>query len=358
MSTLRIESLTCSYEDLVAVNDWSMTIESGEFVTLLGPSGSGKTTLLRAIGGYIQPASGQILVDDEDITGLPPQARNIGMVFQNYALFPHLRVEDNIAFGLEVRKVPRDEIQSRVADVLDTVHLRGKEQSYPHELSGGQQQRVALARAIVIQPDLLLMDEPLGALDLKLREAMQDQVRTIQQELGITTVYVTHDQEEAFAMSDRVALIEQGELVEIGSPRELYVRPQTRFGAEFVGQANLVPCRILDWSRERASVALEPWDIKTTVTQPRTPIEGASSFVLIRPDSIQISRSEILGGLSGTVKATRFTGMRSMLWLDVSGHELVVLDRAAEFQVGDELHLGWSESETSLVYERKTSSDA
>ena len=349
-----IEDITCQYgKKVVAVRNVSLVIKSGEFLTLLGPSGSGKTTILRAIGGYIKPVTGRVIVDDRDITDLPPQLRNIGMVFQNYAIFPHLRVFENIAFGLRIRKIPQDEIRSRVQDALDIVQLVGKEQSYPHELSGGQQQRVALARAIVIEPTVLLMDEPLGALDLNLREAMQDQIRRIQKSLGITTVYVTHDQNEAFAMSDRVALINDGELIQEASPKLLYKQPETIFAAEFIGQINLIYCKVLEWQETRGSVLLEPWNIKTSVTGTQPLDIDKSTYLAIRPEAITVSRESIEGGLAGRVVRARFSGMSSLARIEVGGQELVVLDRHGEFIEGEEVYVAWSPSDAIIVADRK-----
>jgi spermidine/putrescine transport system ATP-binding protein len=229
---------------VVAVEDVDLQVGAGEFFSLLGPSGCGKTTTLRMLAGFEEPTSGRILLYGRDMVGVPPYRRDVNMVFQHYALFPHMTVYDNIAFGLRHKKVAKDEIQRRVADALRLVELEGREQRRPRQLSGGQQQRVALARALVNRPRALLLDEPLGALDLKLRRAMQLELKRIQREVGITFVYVTHDQEEALTMSDRLAVMNAGRIEQLGSPRDLYERPATRFVADFLGTSNILSGRM------------------------------------------------------------------------------------------------------------------
>jgi spermidine/putrescine ABC transporter ATP-binding subunit len=228
------------FGEVRAVDDVSLAIEAGEFVTLLGPSGSGKTTTLMIVAGFEMPDEGDVLLDDHVVTELPPYRRNLGMVYQNYALFPHMTVFRNIAFPLEMRRVGRADIRRRVDAMLDLVRLPGHGDRYPRQLSGGQQQRVALARALVFRPPVLLMDEPLGALDKKLRVEMQSEIKRIQRELGITTIYVTHDQEEALTMSDRIAVMNRGCIEQVGRPDELYERPANRFVADFLGETNFL----------------------------------------------------------------------------------------------------------------------
>src|SRR4249920_2115619 len=237
---IRLSALTKRFQDVVAVDAISLTIESGEFFSLLGPSGCGKTTTLRMIGGFEQPTSGTIELRGHDVTGDPPDKRPVNMVFQNYALFPHLDVGENIAFGLKRKHVVKDEITRRTGEVLELVHLAGYERRKPNQLSGGQQQRVALARALVNRPHVLLLDEPLGALDLKLRQAMQIELKEIQQQVGLTFIYVTHDQEEALTMSDRLAVFSRGKVEQVGTPAEVYERPATGFVAGFVGTSNVL----------------------------------------------------------------------------------------------------------------------
>ena len=239
-AAVRLEGISKNYGDVVAVESIDLDVRDGEFFSMLGPSGSGKTTTLRMIAGFEQPTTGRILLHGRDVTAIPPFDRDVNTVFQDYALFPHLSVRDNVAYGLMVRKVPRDERIARVTDALRMVRLEGFEQRKPNQLSGGQRQRVALARALVNRPRVLLLDEPLGALDLKLREEMQIELKAIQQQVGITFIYVTHDQEEALTMSDRLAVFNAGRIEQLGSPADVYERPATRFVAGFVGTSNLL----------------------------------------------------------------------------------------------------------------------
>lgn len=238
-ASLSLNGISMEYGNLRAVDDVSLAIEPGQFVTLLGASGSGKTTLLRVIAGFLEPTSGSVLVDGKDLTRVPVHRRNIGMVFQSYALFPHMSVERNVAFPLAMRGVGKDERRTLVEQALESVRLPGYGHRMPHQLSGGQQQRVALARAIVSRPSLLLMDEPLGALDRRLREAMQIEILRLSREMGLTVINVTHDQEEAFTMSDKIALLAGGNLVQYASPEEIYTRPVSSVAAEFLGEANM-----------------------------------------------------------------------------------------------------------------------
>lgn len=260
--SISIERLTKVFGDITALREVSLTIGDGEFVSILGPSGCGKTTLLRSVAGFCVPESGSIIMEGEDITHLQPQKREAGMVFQHYELFPHMTVEENVAFGLRERKWKKGAIQDRVREMLDLVKLSDTVQRFPHELSGGQQQRIALARALAISPKVLLMDEPLGALDLKLREAMQLEIRRIQQAFRIMTIYVTHDQGEALAMADRVAVMNNGQIRQVGYPWEIYADPRDRFVAEFVGQMNFLEGRIVDQctfsSQEGLLVSINP----------------------------------------------------------------------------------------------------
>lgn len=239
MVTIELSGIKKAWEDFkLEIND--LRVKDGEFLTLLGPSGCGKTTTLRIIAGFEKPDSGEILFDGKSVNELPPYERGIGIVFQDYALFPHMSVFKNVAFGLEMRRLPKAEIERRVKWALDLVGLKGFENRYPEQLSGGQQQRVALARALVVEPQVLLLDEPLSNLDAKIRERLRGEIRRIQRELGITTIYVTHDQEEAMAISDRIAVMNVGKLEQVGSPLELYYRPKTEFVARFLGLSNIL----------------------------------------------------------------------------------------------------------------------
>jgi spermidine/putrescine ABC transporter ATP-binding subunit len=273
----------------VAVDRVSLDVRDGELFTLLGPSGCGKTTLLRLIAGFHRPDAGRILFGERDVTGLPPHARNIGMVFQNYALWPHMTVFQNIAYGLRLRRLGRAEVEARVQEGLRTVNLTGLGARYPGQLSGGQQQRVALARALVLSPDFLLLDEPLSNLDAKIRVQVRAEIRTLQQEVGITTVYVTHDQEEALSLSDRVAVMRDGRVLQLGPPRELYERPRTRFVADFVGTNNLVPGTVVETANGTVTV-----DTGLGRLRARPPGEGESppvgrpAVLAIRPENMTI----------------------------------------------------------------------
>ena len=238
---LELLHLHKSFDDQEIVRDTSLLVSKGELCCLLGPSGCGKTTVLNIISGFLEPDKGSVLLGGHDITPVPPQQRNIGMVFQDYALFPHLTVYDNVAYGLKRRSWPKVRILSRVAEILEMVQMSGYEQRAIHELSGGEQQRVALARALVIEPSLLLLDEPLSNLDARLRTDMRIEIRRIQQTLGITTVYVTHDQEEAMSIADRIAVMNNGAIEQIGTSREIYEQPSTRFVADFIGNVNFIP---------------------------------------------------------------------------------------------------------------------
>jgi spermidine/putrescine ABC transporter ATP-binding subunit len=270
-----------------AVDSLSLDVEKGSFLSLLGPSGCGKTTLLRMIAGFLQPTTGQIFIRGRSMTGVPPFLRNIGVVFQNYALFPHLDVFENVAFGLRLRKMARQLIKDAVSDVLRLVRLdgiEGIERRMPHELSGGQQQRVAIARALVIRPEVLLLDEPFGALDKKLREQMQLDLRALQRTVGITTVFVTHDQEEVLILSDRVALMRAGRIEHLGLPSEIYERPRTRFVADFMGRSNFFRGRVLD----AGSKTILHTEDGLEITVPNGMKVGEAE-ILIRPERIAIS---------------------------------------------------------------------
>ena len=243
---VRLDAVTKLYGSFTALHETDLSIRAGEFLTLLGPSGSGKTTLLNAVAGMTMPTSGHVWIDSQDVTAMPPEKRGLGMVFQSYALMPHMTVFDNIAYPLKVRKTPKQEIKKRVADVLELVRLPDLAHRKPKELSGGQQQRVSIARCLVYNPRLILMDEPLGALDKKLREQMQLEIKRLHNELGITMVYVTHDQEEALNMSDRIMLMNGGKAEQIGSPHDLYFKPVSQFAADFIGQSTMLDAKVLE----------------------------------------------------------------------------------------------------------------
>ena len=268
------------HEALKSVN---LKIEDGEFLTILGPSGCGKTTLLRILAGFETPTRGDVLLDNEVITNVPPNHRPMAMVFQSYALFPHLTVHDNIAYGLKIAKVPKSEIAERVEVVLSIMDLAGLGDRLPTQLSGGQQQRVALARSVVIRPRVLLFDEPLSNLDARLRDQMRSELRRIQQQLGITSVYVTHDQTEAMAMSDRIVVMSEGHIEQIGTPEAIYRRPESLFVADFIGKANVLPSKVIDANGTTATVDM----IEVAVPVESTGQRGETVIVIIRPEDIE-----------------------------------------------------------------------
>jgi spermidine/putrescine transport system ATP-binding protein len=309
MSTIapdvRLIEVVKEFPELRAVDGISLEIARGSFFALLGPSGCGKTTTLRMIGGFEEPTSGQILLADRDVVGLPPYKRDVNTVFQSYALFPHMTIADNVAFGLERRGIGKAEIRTRVAEVLELVDLAGRERRKPRQLSGGQQQRVALARAIVNNPRVLLLDEPLGALDLKLRKQMQLELKRIQHEIGITFVHVTHDQEEAMTMADTIAVMNGGRIEQLGPPAELYERPATAFVAGFLGASNLLPGTIDGADAIRL-------DDGTVV---RARVDGRTGPVAagVRPEKITLGAGGGVNELAGTVSETAYIGVATQV---------------------------------------------
>ena len=288
---LQLDRITKTVGTLRALDRVSLLIEEGKFFTLLGPSGCGKTTLLRVIAGFASPDSGEVFFGDQCVNHLPPYKRETGMVFQNYALFPHLHVFDNVAYGLRARKIPKDEIRSRVHQILEKVQLGNLSHRFPGQLSGGQQQRIALARALVIHPRVLLMDEPLSNLDAKLRVAMRQEIRKIQRDLGITTVYVTHDQEEAMAISDRIAIFNHGEIEQVGTPSEIYFAPRNRFVAEFTGTSNLMELEVIAYDSETSLLRGDIKGNQVFLHCPQKP-SGKTVTILLRPEWIKIASEE------------------------------------------------------------------
>jgi spermidine/putrescine ABC transporter ATP-binding subunit len=357
-ASVTLEKLDKRFNTVVAVDDVSLTIEPGEFITLLGPSGSGKTTTLMMIAGFEIPTAGEIYIDGTPIVTTPPHRRNIGMVFQNYALFPHMTVAENIAFPLKQRKVPKASIAQRVAGVLDTVSLPGYEGRYPRQLSGGQQQRIALARAIVFNPRVLLMDEPLGALDKKLRESLQLEIRRLHEELGITFIYVTHDQEEALVMSDRIAVMNQGRIEQLGSPIELYDRPNSRFVAEFIGESNFLEGTALESNDHVNPVRVGDEVISAVGREDVT--NGMTVVLAVRPEKLSFAEerpAEPLGPLNrlgATVREGTFIGeMRRYVVETERGLRLTLKQPLRygirHFEPGDRVELEWHVEDTRIV---------
>jgi spermidine/putrescine transport system ATP-binding protein len=340
------------------VHDLSLSIHRGEFFSLLGPSGCGKTTTLRMIAGLERVDSGRIFLGGEDATDLPAHARNVNTVFQNYALFPHLSVFDNVAYGLRRQHVQKDELRRRVVEVLALVHMDAFAMHRPQQLSGGQQQRIALARAVVTRPTVLLLDEPLAALDLKLRESMQEELKRLQRELKLTFIFVTHDQAEAFAMSDRVAVMEGGNLVQVGSPEELYLRPATRFVTTFVGRANFIPASLVE-----GAATSRPDDIASrqlSEAADASVTSGAEPSIFVRPERlwlrVGVSSDSIQGPrVRGTVVDKTFSGGLTMVRVRVRDDvELSVTcdsasSEAKDASVGGVAFVTWQPSDATLL---------
>ena len=325
---IRIDQVSKSFGPVQVIKGLSLDIERGEFVSLLGPSGSGKTTLLMLLAGFEQPTAGSILLDGRRIDHLPPHRREMGVVFQNYALFPHMSVADNVAFPLKMRGVARAEIEGRVKRALETVQLAAMRDRRPAQLSGGQQQRVALARALVFEPAVVLMDEPLGALDKQLREQMQLDIRELHKRLGLTVVFVTHDQSEALTMSDRIAVFNQGLIEQIGSPRDIYDHPRSKFVAEFIGETNLLEGTVKGHDGDGTTIEL---DSSRHLTVARTDAcAGARVLVSVRPERIQLSSPSVAvqNMLPTKVLDSVYQGDHLRVQLDEAAFRLVVrLDR-------------------------------
>jgi putative spermidine/putrescine transport system ATP-binding protein len=311
---VHLDRLRRAYGSVVAVNDVTLSIGRGELVCLVGPSGCGKTTTLKMIAGFVQPTGGRISIDGKDVTGLPPQKRDTGMVFQNYALFPHLSVAENIAFGPRNVGMSRADITARVAELLDLVQMPSLADRYPHELSGGQQQRVALARALALRPAVLLLDEPLSNLDAKLRLQMREEIRSVVTNTHVTTVFVTHDQEEALAIADRIVVMNNGGIEQVGSAIDVYETPATRFVAQFIGTCNILPARRVG-------------DAEIAVDGVRLPLRPTGSWsdgvVAIRPESLRIVEPGVAATLDATVVRIVFLGPTAQVRMQADGFELI-----------------------------------
>ena len=347
MSFLTLKNLNKSYGGTHAVIDMNLSIEKGEFVSLLGPSGCGKTTTLQMIAGFADVTSGRITLDGRDITHAKPNTRGLGIVFQSYALFPHMTVYDNVSFGLEMRRMPRAERVERVTAALALVHLEAHTTRYPRELSGGQRQRVALARALVIEPPVLLLDEPLSNLDAKLREEMQVELRQIQRKVGTTTVMVTHDQTEAMSISDRVVVMEAGRVTQIDQPHHLYEHPQTRFISSFVGKANLLEGRVVAVGN---CATVDLGMVSVDVDAPDAML-GEAVVLSLRPEKIRFT-TEACGRLDGTVCERFFLGSQWLYRVTTRAGELVVVcpnDGAAPAEEGQGVGLDWPTQQVRLL---------
>jgi len=353
MSFLTLNNINKFYGSNHVVRSMNLSVEQGEFVSLLGPSGCGKTTCLQMIAGFVEVSGGRITLAGKDITYDAPNTRGLGIVFQTYALFPHMSVEDNVRFGLEMRKCSRGDIAGKVSHALQLVHLDGYEKRFPRELSGGQRQRVALARALVIEPSVLLLDEPLSNLDAKLREEMQFELRRIQRTVGTTTIMVTHDQHEAMSISDRVVVMQDGAIVQTDKPYTVYEQPRTEFVSSFVGKSNLIPGLVMDDGKHVHVESVGKPGVNVPV--PKIPfLPGSSVFFSLRPEKVQIvARND--GHLEGSIVERFFMGNHWLYRIDSAVgelHSMVCNDGSAPHREGDRVGIAWNEDNVRLLPEK------
>ena len=356
---VELRSVTKRFGTFIAVQDVSLSVRGGEFLTLLGPSGCGKTTLLRMISGFETPSEGVVLLDGKDVTNAPPYRRDVNQVFQSYALFPHLTVAENIAFGLKMRSTPKSEVTTRVNRVIDLVSLGGFESRKPNQLSGGQRQRVALARAIVCEPKVLLLDEPLSALDAKLRHQMQLELKRLQQRLGITFIFVTHDQEEALTMSDRIAVVNKGRIEQLGSVHEIYHQPRTTFVANFIGEANILPAVVISRSGDLVKIRLNG-QLDLSIRGGDMSTDADTLLISIRPEKIHITKAgptDHTNAFEATIEHEVFRGATDELLLrHESGLELtaVAANESANqecFAKGEKVYCSLHPDDITIVQE-------
>lgn len=330
-TALRFSGVRKTFGQVIALDRFDLELKQGELVTLLGPSGCGKTTALRIAAGFEQPNSGSVFVKDKDVTAQPAHTRNMGMVFQNYSLFPHMSVAENVGFGLRVRGVDAAERDMLVREAVSRVQLTGLEGRYPHQLSGGQQQRVALARALVFQPEVLLLDEPLSALDAKVRVELRDEIRTLQRDAGIGAIFVTHDQDEALNISDRVCVMKDGKIQQIGSPRDIYLRPVNGFVARFIGAMNVIA---VQFSQHNKPV-VAGIELDSSITGP----VGGVAQILVRPDAVSLCPRGTSGSIDGTVVGEHFSGATTILRIRLDQAEVTIsamlVSRNARVKIGD-----------------------
>ena len=361
-SSLTVQGLAKRYGDFVALAPTDLVVADGEFLTLLGPSGSGKTTLLSLLAGLVPPDEGIVRIGAQDVTYAPPYERDIGVVFQNYALFPHMTIAENIAFPLKMRKIPEAEAKKRAREALEMVHLPHIAGRYPRELSGGQQQRVALARCMVYKPSIILMDEPLGALDKKLREHMQLEIKHLHRELGTTVVYVTHDQEEAMTMSDRICLMNAGRIEQLGTPADLYFRPSTLFVADFLGESNMMPASLGPRTGDEAEVRLGSTGLPgRALANGQDLPPGSPVRVMVRPQNLTIARPSDDGapGVMGRVSDVMVTGSLTKVYMQPLDDALPPLvaafatrNEAEAIRIDDVLALSWDSRDAVVIADR------
>lgn len=348
---LDMDKVEKRFDSLKVVDNLSLKIKEGEFLTLLGPSGCGKTTTLRMIAGFEAPSSGSILLGNEHVENKQPHERNVNTVFQNYALFPHMTVFDNIAYSLKIKKINKKEIAERVNNMLNLVQLNGYDKRMPSQLSGGQRQRVAIARALINSPKVLLLDEPLGALDLKLRKQMQVELKRLQKKLGITFVYVTHDQEEALNMSDRIAVMNKGIIEQVGTPEEIYEKPKTKFVAGFIGESNLIKAYVEEEKNSKFFVRIGDSIMK--VENINKDIINKDVYVSVRPESVKYSIDKKPFSLKATIKEHGYSGslIKTIATL-ISGQEILIYDYSKKSllpKIGTEVWLFWESGDMTMV---------
>jgi len=360
--SVELKGVTKRFGDVIAADNLNLEIERGEFFSLLGPSGCGKTTTLRLVAGFEQPTKGEILINNINVSNKRPYERNVNTVFQSYALFPHLTVAGNIRFGLERKKIPKDQMSKLVEEVLDLVQLKRMGDRFPHQLSGGQQQRVALARALVLRPEVLLLDEPLGALDLKLRKAMQIELKSLQERIGITFIYVTHDQEEALTMSDRIAVMERGRLAQVGTPEEIYERPRTRFVADFIGESNFFSGAITAIDENHLSLKTEG-GLTMTLPPDQGLSVGRQVQFSVRPEKIgvhpQSATSDWENQFVGKIVNKIYLGDSSHYVIELSPQENITVflkkertgQQQLSFSVGDQVLVSWHRNDSVILVE-------
>jgi spermidine/putrescine ABC transporter ATP-binding subunit len=362
MASVSVDNLTKLYGATVALREVSLKIRAGEFITLLGPSGCGKSTLLRSVAGLLSIDRGAIAINDRDVTHLPVHRRNIGMVFQNLALFPHMTVSDNIAFGLRMRRIPRNEQVRRVAAALALVKLSELGNRYPHEISGGQQQRVAIARALIVDPGVLLLDEPFASLDRKLREEMQIELRELTRKVGITAIFVTHDQEEALTLSDRIAVMNFGRIEQVGAPDKIYAKPETRFVADFMGARNILETRVLEVNGSKVTLAYKSFLLSASNSLDLPVVKDQQITIAIRPDLIKAdapshtaaSINSVIGQVVSSVDQGAFVTVTVDLGSTLNTRVIVRRTKADQatggvLAVGDFTSLSWRADDVILL---------
>lgn len=350
---VKLENFSKSYGEKEIIKDINLEVYEGEFLTLLGSSGCGKTTILRSISGLDYPTSGKVYIDGEDVTNLEPPKRQVNTIFQNYALFPLMTIEENIAFGLKMKKIPKDEIKKRVDAMLELVHLEGYEKRKPKELSGGEQQRVSIVRGLINNPKVLLLDEPLSALDLKLRKKMQIELKQLQKKLGITFIYVTHDQDEALSMSDRIVVLREGKIEQIGSPVEVYENPESLYVADFLGEANVFNGRIVSIEGSKSIVRTHNKDI---VIFNNDFLEGNEVNIVVRPENIKLTRTERKNNcFEGKIIEQIYDGAFTKILIKV-GKSIVkslISGNDKLYKTGEEIYLYWTIEDAIILGSEK-----